>query len=853
MGLPQTAPALTADPPLLSNLMKRPTRVRYLLTFGFLTVCALGSGAVSGEIEVPVPVNPGLKVELVAAEPALCTPTAVQVGPDGRIWVLENHTHSRPASYQGPDTDRVLVFGGFDASGKAMERQVYAEGFRDGMGLLLLGNGDLVVSTRSSVLRFLDRDGDGRADDRRALVTLSTSDAYPHNGISGLARQKSGRLFFGLGENHGIAWEMRGADGRTLQGSDEGGVFAVDLEGNGLEWWALGLWNPFGLAFGPEDALFAVDNDPAGGSLSRLLHIVPGGDYGYRYRYGRTTRHPFVSWFGTRPGTLPPVCLVGEAPTGILQLESASLGKENAGKLLVATWTEHGIQRLPLMRRGISYAAEPEWVLRGGHYFRPSGLAEAPDGSLVIADWADPAYEVHGKGRLWRLRGNSAPDTARGGSGPRGEDGVTGAGPGTGELQRYARLEAGSSDFLEGKTALQSTDPYVYRAAVLSLAREPASRLEAAIAEEKEGRVRLGLWLALRRGGGGPGLLENGLKDPDEEVRRAALQWIADAQLPGWEGRLETALTGIVSRETFQAYLAALELFRPGKPDPRATAEILAQMAMDTGRAPTVRALALRSMVPWLPVLGPIELARLSSDSNGAVALEATRILAGRKDPQALQALRSIVENAGTQRDIRLEAVAGLSLAASEEAVRGLLEGLVGGGDSALAGEARRSLGRREDGWESAGQVPVKQVLEGRGDPMAGRRLFYHPNGPGCSVCHAVEGRGGGVGPDLTDGARMPVDRLLESIREPSREIAPAFGTWRVEMKDGLAYLGIDLFEDNKKLMTLVDATGAKHKLAFTEMTVREPVPVSLMPPGLDARLSLQELRDLLAFLTQPR
>ena len=247
MGLPQTAPALTADPPLLSNLMKRPTRVRYLLTFGFLTVCALGSGAVSGEIEVPVPVNPGLKVELVAAEPALCTPTAVQVGPDGRIGVLENHTHSRPASYQGPDTDRVLVFGGFDASGKAMERQVYAEGFRDGMGLLLLGNGDLVVSTRSSVLRFLDRDGDGRADDRRALVTLSTSDAYPHNGISGLARQKSGRLFFGLGENHGIAWEMRGADGRTLQGSDEGGVFAVDLEGNGLEWWALGLWNMLGL------------------------------------------------------------------------------------------------------------------------------------------------------------------------------------------------------------------------------------------------------------------------------------------------------------------------------------------------------------------------------------------------------------------------------------------------------------------------------------------------------------------------------------------------------------------------------------------------------------------------------
>jgi putative membrane-bound dehydrogenase-like protein len=833
--------------------MKRPSYARDLLTVALFLGSVFQGGAASGEIEVPVPVNPGLNVELVAAEPDLCTPTAVQVGRDGRIWVLENHTHSRPVSYQGPETDRVLVFGGFDATGRARDRQVYAEGFRDGMGLLLLGDGDVVVSTRSSVLRFRDRDGDGRGEDMRTLVSLSTSDAYPHNGISGLARQKSGRLFFGLGENHGVAWEMRGADGRTLQGSDEGGVFAVDPEGNSLEWWALGLWNPFGLTFGPEGALFAVDNDPAGGSLSRLLHIVPGGDYGYRYRYGRTTRHPFVSWFGARPGTLPPVCLVGEAPTGVLQFASAKLGDENTGKLLVATWTEHGVQRLPLERGGLSYRSEPEWILRGGHYFRPSGLAEAPDGSLVIADWADPAYEVHGKGRLWRLRGEGRLDPGGVGSGRAGGEVAQGQGLESRDRERYARLEAGLSDFLEGTAALRSMDPYMFRAGILALAREPASRLESAARDEKEGRVRLGLLLALRKGGGGRGLLENALKDPDEEVRRAALQWIADDQIPGWEGRLETALTGGVSRETFQSYLAALELFRPGKPDPRATAELLAKMAVDTGRVPAVRALALRSMVPWLPVLDPGELSKLSADANGAVALEATRILAGRKDPESLLALRGIVESAGSRGELKLEAVAGLTLASSEAAVRGLLEGLAASGDAALAIEAKRSLGRREDSWESAGQVPIQRVLEVRGDPMAGRRLFYHPNGPGCSVCHAVEGRGGGVGPDLTDGARMPVERLLESIREPSREIAPAFGTWRVEMKDGAAYLGIDLFEDNKKLMTLVDAAGTKHKLAFTEMTAREPVPVSLMPPGLDARLSLQELRDLLAFLTEPR
>jgi putative heme-binding domain-containing protein len=316
---------------------------------------------------------------------------------------------------------------------------------------------------------------------------------------------------------------------------------------------------------------------------------------------------------------------------------------------------------------------------------------------------------------------------------------------------------------------------------------------------------------------------------------------------------MEAVLDGNVSRETFQSYLAAAELLRPGKPDPRLTADVLGRMALATGRAPAIRALALRMMVPWLPSLQTADLAKLSAEADATVALEATRILAERREPAAVEALKGIAENARSSGELKLEAVAGLAGAASEEAVRVLLEGLSADKNAKLSKEATRSLGRIAEGWESASRIPSHEVLQVRGDAAAGRRLFYHPNGPGCSVCHVVEGRGGAVGPDLTDSHQMPAERLLESIREPSREVAPAFGTWRVQMKDGAHYLGIDLFEDNKKLMTLVDATGTKHKLAFTEMTEREPVPVSLMPPGLDARMSLDELRDLMAFLMESR
>ena len=43
------------------------------------------------------------------------------------------------------------------------------------------------------------------------------------------------------------------------------------------------------------------------GGRIRLLHVVEGGDYGYRFRNGRKGTHPFTSWNGELPGTLPMV------------------------------------------------------------------------------------------------------------------------------------------------------------------------------------------------------------------------------------------------------------------------------------------------------------------------------------------------------------------------------------------------------------------------------------------------------------------------------------------------------------------------------------------------------------------
>ncbi|HZU35892.1 MAG TPA: hypothetical protein VFA18_08290, partial [Gemmataceae bacterium] len=58
----------------------------------------------------PVSEDPRLVVELVAREPDIVTPTGLTVDEAGRVWVIENNTHERPADYHRYPSDRVRVF-----------------------------------------------------------------------------------------------------------------------------------------------------------------------------------------------------------------------------------------------------------------------------------------------------------------------------------------------------------------------------------------------------------------------------------------------------------------------------------------------------------------------------------------------------------------------------------------------------------------------------------------------------------------------------------------------------------------------------------------------------------------------
>jgi putative membrane-bound dehydrogenase-like protein len=359
----------------------------------------------AGRSEAPKADDPRLIVERFAAAPDIVHPIGAAFDSRGRLLVIESHTHFRPTNYQGPKHDRVRILEDTDGDGKADRFTTFFEGTQATMDIAVHPDGSVYLATRNEILRLRDIHGGGKADEQQRIIFLETKGDYPHNGLSGLAFDSQGNLFFGLGENLGAGYKLKGADGTTLSGEGEGGnVFWCTADGGKLRRVATGFWNPFGVCRDIFGRIFAVDNDPDAMPPCRLLHVVEGGDYGYQFRYGRSGRHPFQSWHGQLPGTLPMASGTGEAPSKVLSYESDGLPREYLGDLLVAAWADHRIERYVLADKGASVTAERKSFVQGGRDFRPVGIAVAPDGSLFVSDWVLSDYQLHGRGAVWHIR-----------------------------------------------------------------------------------------------------------------------------------------------------------------------------------------------------------------------------------------------------------------------------------------------------------------------------------------------------------------------------------------------------------------------------------------------------------------
>jgi putative heme-binding domain-containing protein len=142
-----------------------------------------------------------------------------------------------------------------------------------------------------------------------------------------------------------------------------------------------------------------------------------------------------------------------------------------------------------------------------------------------------------------------------------------------------------------------------------------------------------------------------------------------------------------------------------------------------------------------------------------------------------------------------------------------------------------------------------RKALGQAGDVESGRRLFFDPT-VGCAQCHRVADYGGALGPDLSVIGRVANrDRIIDSILDPSKEIAPQFVQHTVETKNGESFAGILTGQQSDGTVTLLMNEGRGVVIPGSQVATHENSKVSLMPDELEQGLTLQEFRDLLAFL----
>ncbi|MBI3852055.1 MAG: CehA/McbA family metallohydrolase [Verrucomicrobia bacterium] len=157
---------------------------------------------------------------------------------------------------------------------------------------------------------------------------------------------------------------------------------------------------------------------------------------------------------------------------------------------------------------------------------------------------------------------------------------------------------------------------------------------------------------------------------------------------------------------------------------------------------------------------------------------------------------------------------------------------------------ARKVFGDATRSDRVAVVAEYRAALQLDADPKRGGLVFEK----NCSVCHALNGKGNAVGPDLASASSQGPEALLVNILDPSRYVLPNFVQYTVEDKQGRVFSGL-IASQTATSITLKGAKGATDTILRTDIKELLGSGLSLMPDGLEAAINHQEMADLIAFL----
>ncbi len=295
---------------------------------------------------------------------------------------------------------------------------------------------------------------------------------------------------------------------------------------------------------------------------------------------------------------------------------------------------------------------------------------------------------------------------------------------------------------------------------------------------------------------------------------------------------------------------------------------LVAELAGKKGPEANRRA-AVSALVAIDPARAVAPLARILADARTPVPVreQAANSLASTNRPEARAELLKILASAPA----RLETAIATALAGSRPGAEKLLEAVGAGKASArLLQEPAVGLRLRQAKLPDL-QRRLKQLT--RGLPPADQRLhalidrrraaFQRAERPdtargakvfekNCAGCHQVANKGSKIGPQLDGIGSRGLDRILEDILDPNRNVDQEFRATTLTLMNGQQLIGL-LLRQEGAVLVLADAQGKEVRVPREQVEQKTVSPLSPMPANFGEQIPEAEFTDLLAYLLAQR
>ena len=712
--------------------------------------------------------------------------------------------------------------------------------------------GSLFAQANNSkgLYRLEDKDGDGRFELPELVREFPGGVGHGRNDLT-LGPDKAIYAIFGdsveLPKENVLDLTSPFREARRGERTTEGHVLRYSPSTSKWQLVCSGLRNPFGIAFNADGEAFTYDADAEfdmGSSWyreTRFVHLVSGGDYGWR---GRTKSWP--PYDADRADFTVPSGAIGKgSPTAVKSGQRSSFPTHYRQAMFVLDWTYGRILACHLVPRGAGYVCRAETFLKG----RPLNVTDldfGPDGSMYVITGGRKTQSD-----LYRIRwtgGEVATPEPTPQQIARKE---------FSQAQRMVRhqlskLHGDASDSQEVSLAwkwIGHADPLLRNAACVALESQPIDQWGKLGFEETRPSWVIASMLSLAR-------------SESEEFLPKILQKLLQVDhqsLSAYDRSmlLETwsrCLSKPAAKETPE-YAATVNRIRTWYPDLQPSA------IAPTGAGRSVNhQLALLAEQLNIPDIVPKTLELLAHARTQEERMQAVFVLRNCRNGWTPESRRTVFETLGEldRNAVGGEGMPGFLRQLREELVATLTEAEITTlGNLVKQGTEieppQLSIDRPVvKKWQAEDMQALLEDSSPKGDYERGRELFRVAL---CVRCHRAGNTGGVVGPDLTSVAsRFGRRDILLSILEPSRVVDEKYRSEQVVTTDGRLIVGRivtggDYRSTKLRLSTDPLRPALTVEIDKNDIETHQPSLQSPMPVGLLDTLTPGEIRDLLAFL----